>query len=78
MAAKVVNSTSLSGITLLPIDDPSQSKLFCVRRYFQLWSSFLRLLSDIAIALPSSARTTIALWFGLIAFHTTNPDEVRG
>jgi hypothetical protein len=75
MAAKVVNCTSFSGIALLPIDNSFQSKLIDI--CFQLWSSLFRLRSNIAIALPTSARASFAFRFSLIAFHTTNPGGVR-
>ena len=75
MAAKVVDGTSFSGIALLPIDSSSQSKLIDIR--FQLWMISLRLRSDIAIALPASARASFALRFSLIALHTANPVGVR-
>jgi hypothetical protein len=75
VTAKVVNGTSLSGTALLPIDSPYQTKLFDIRN--QLWSSFLRFRSNIAIALPASARASFALRFSLVAFHTTNSGGVR-
>jgi hypothetical protein len=75
VTAKVVNGTSLSGIALLPIDSPYQSKLFDIR--FQLGSSFLGLRSNIAIALPASARASVTFRFSLVAFHTANPGGVR-
>ena len=75
MAAKVVNGTSFSGIALLPTDRPYQSKLIDIRS--QLGSRFLRLRSDIAIAIPASARASFAFRFSLIALHTANPGGVR-
>ena len=75
MAAKVVNGTTFSRITLLPTDDSPQGKLFDVR--FQSWSSLLWFRSDIAIALPASARASFAFRFGFIALHTANPVGVR-
>jgi hypothetical protein len=75
VAAKVVDGTSFRGITLLPIDSSSQSKLIDICS--QLWSIFLRPRGDIAIAFPASARATFAFGFGLITLHTADSGGVR-